>query len=88
MKSNLLTSLITGLLLPWTYFLIVNVGPVREISDSGEVIGNSGVAGFLEFFGLAEAIVIYAKAAVVCGVLAFCICVLKQAFDHVLKPKL
>ena len=88
MKSNLLTSLITGLLMPWAYFLVVNVGPVREISDSGEVIGNSGVAGFLEFFGLTEALVIYAKAAAVCAVLAFFICGLKQALDHVLKPKL
>lgn len=67
---------------------MVTVGPVREISDSGEVIGKSGVAGFLEFHGLTDALVIYAQAAAVCAVLAFCICGVKQALDHVLKPKL
>ncbi|MFB2707241.1 hypothetical protein [Marinobacter shengliensis] len=88
MKSKFLTSLIVGLVLPWTYFLVVTVGPVREISESGEVIGKSGVAGFIQFHGFADALMIYAQAIAVCGVLAFGICWLKEAVDHVLKPKL
>ena len=88
MKSKILTSLIVGLVMPWTYFLVVTVGPVREVSDSGEVIGKSGVAGFIQFHGLADALVIYVQANVVCGVLAFGICLLKEAVDHALKSKL
>jgi len=74
--------------MPWTYFLVVTVGPVREISESGEVIGKSGVAGFIEFHGLADALVIYVQAGAVCGVLAFGICWLNEAVAHALKPKL
>jgi hypothetical protein len=88
LKSNVLTSLIVGLILPWTYFLIVTVGPVREISESGEVIGKSGVAGFIQFHGFSDALVIYVQAIAVCAVLAFCTCLLKQALDHALKSKL
>lgn len=88
MKSKLLTSLIVGLVMPWTYFLVVTVGPVREIGESGEVIGKSGVAGFIQFHGFADALVIYAQAGAVCAVLAFGICWLKEAVDHVLKPEL
>ena len=88
MKSKLLTSLIVGLILPWTYFLVVTVGPVREISESGEVIGKSGVAGFIQFHGFADDLVIYVQASAVCGVLAFGICWLKEAVDHALKSKL
>lgn len=74
--------------MPWTYFLIDTVGPVREINESGEVIGKSGVAGFIQFHGFADALVIYAQAGVVCAVLAFGICWLKEAVDHVLKHEL
>lgn len=88
MKSKLLTSLIVGLVLPWAYFLVVTVGPVREISESGEVIGKSGIAGFIQFHGFADALIIYAQAIAVCGVLAFGICWVKVAVDHALKPKL
>lgn len=88
MKSTLITSLIVGIVLPWAYFLIVTVGPVREIGESGEVIGASGVEGFIQFHGLAEALLVYAQAGAVCGVVAFCVCLLKEALDYVLKPKL
>jgi hypothetical protein len=88
LKSKLLTSLIVGLALPWTYFLFVTVGPVREYSEPGEVIGESGVAGFIQFHGFADASMIYAQAIAVCGVLAFGICWLKEAVDHALEPKL
>ncbi|MEC7816548.1 MAG: hypothetical protein VX939_09760 [Pseudomonadota bacterium] len=87
MKAKFLTSLIVGLLLPWTYFLVFTVGPVREISESGEVVGESGLAGFIQFYGFADALVIYAQAIAVCGVVAFGICCLKEAMDHALKPK-
>ena len=88
MKSKIITSLIVGLLMPWTYFLVVTVGPVREISESGEVIGKAGVAGFIEFHGIADALVIYVEVSAVCGVLAFGICWLNEAVAHALKPKL
>lgn len=88
LRSKLLTSLIVGLVLPWAYFLVVTVSPVREISEYGEVIGESGVAGFIQFYGFSDALVIYAQAIAVCGVLAFGICWAKEAVDHALKPKL
>jgi hypothetical protein len=88
LKSKLLTSLIVGLIMPWAYFLVVTVGPVREISESGEVIGKSGVAGFIKFHGLADALGIYVQASAVCGVLAFGVCWLNEAIAHALKPNL
>ena len=88
MKSNLITSLLVGIVLPWAYFLIVTVGPVREIGESGLVIGPSGIEGFIQFNGLSDALVIYFQAGAVCAVVAFCICLLKEALDHVLKSKL
>lgn len=83
MKSNLLTSLIVGMVLPWTYFLFVSVGPVREIGESGEVIGKSGIEGFIQFHGLTDALVIYVQASAACAVLAFGICLLKEAVDTI-----
>mgnify|MGYP000984513959 FL=1 len=74
--------------MPWTCFLVISVGPVSEISEFGEVIGKSGVAGFIQFHGFADALMIYAQASAVCGVLAFGICCLKEAVDYVFKSKL
>lgn len=88
MKPNLITSLLIGIVLPWAYFLIVTVGSVREIGEFGEVIGPSGIEGFIQFFGLSDALVIYFQTGAVCAVVAFCICLLKEALNHVLKSKL
>jgi len=88
LKSKLLTSLIVGLVMPWTYFLIVTVGPVREVTEFEEVIGKSGIAGFIQFHGLFDTLVIYAQAGAVCAVLAFGICWLNEALAQALEPKL
>jgi hypothetical protein len=75
MKPKLITSVLLGLLIPWSYFLVVTVGPIRSYDQSGpESIGPAGLAGFIEFEGIVGSILIYSKATIVCALLVFIIC--------------
>ena len=75
MKPKLLTSIIFGVLLPWLYFAVVTVSPVRYASIDGKTnIGKSGVSGFIEFHGVTGATAIYIQSALLCGVFVFIVC--------------
>lgn len=64
--------------MPWAYFLVVNVGPIRVYDEFGtESVGSSGVLGFIEFYGLPDAVIIYAKVA-----MAFALLILFACFVH------
>ena len=82
MKAKLITSGLLGLMLPWTYFLVVKIGPIRTHDQFGEVsFGASGVLGFIEFIGLTDAILIYTKAVLACTLAVFLICVVYDAIS-------
>lgn len=84
MKSKLITSGLGGLLIPWAYFLFVQVGPVRTFTDGEETIGESGIAGFIQFHGWQDALVAYGKAGVVCAAVVFVICLIDGAIERAL----
>ncbi|MCU7921031.1 MAG: hypothetical protein KZQ95_22130 [Candidatus Thiodiazotropha sp. (ex Epidulcina cf. delphinae)] len=89
MKAKLITSSLLGFMLPWTYFLVVNVGPIRIYDQFGkESVGSSGVLGFIEFNGLLDALIIYAKAALACALVVFIVCVVYDviAGKYATKP--
>ncbi len=89
MKAKLITSSLFGLLLPWTYFLVVNIGPIRKYDELGnESVGSGGVLGFLEFYGFTDALVIYLKAALGCALAVFIVCVAYEviAGKYATKP--
>ncbi|PPI85633.1 hypothetical protein KEHDKFFH_04180 [Marinobacter maroccanus] len=87
MKSKLITSVLAGLLVPWSYFLLVQVGPIRTYSDGKEIIGESGVAGFIQFHGWQDALVLYGKAGAVCAAVAFIICLANGAIERTVGAK-
>lgn len=82
MKSKLVTSVLAGLIVPWSYFLVVQVGPIRTYVDGKEVIGESGIAGFVQFYGWQDALVAYGKAGALCAAVAFMICLVNGAIER------
>ena len=75
MKAKLITSGLFGICLPWLYFLIFRVGPIRIIDPNGvTTIGAGGVAGFIEFEGLFGSISIYVQSILVCSIIIFLAC--------------
>ncbi|PUB80787.1 MAG: hypothetical protein DBP02_20210 [gamma proteobacterium symbiont of Ctena orbiculata] len=89
MKAKLITSSVVGLLLPWTYFVIVNIGSIRKYDQLGkESIGSSGILGFIDFNGFTDALVIYVKTVFACALVVFFICVVYDviAGKYVTKP--
>jgi hypothetical protein len=46
-KPKLLTSILLGLILPWRYFGIVTIFPIRYLERDGDIpLGQAGIAGF------------------------------------------
>ncbi|KZZ62858.1 hypothetical protein A3762_01915 [Oleiphilus sp. HI0125] len=75
MKPKLITSILLGSLFPWPYFLLITVGPIRSYDEAGkEIVGPGGLAGFIEFEGIADSLLIYSKAAAVSALVVFVIC--------------
>jgi len=75
MKAKLITSILLGFLLPWSYFLIVRSEPIRIYDQAGnETIGSSGIVGFIEFYGIVDSLIVYSQAAIVCTLIVFVIC--------------
>jgi len=74
-KAKLLTSLFIGALLPWVYFIVVRIGPLRYIDNEGTTVSKlSGISGFIEFNGVFNSIIIYFQTATVCACIVFIIC--------------
>ena len=83
MKAKLITSILFGILIPWLYFVFVNVGPIRYYDvDGDDIIGASGIAGFIEFNGITDSILIYLQAILVCTLLVLFVC---GAYDFIQK---
>jgi len=85
MTSKIITSLIAGLLTPFLYFVLVDVGPIVQVDPGGgpsRVVGPGGLFGFVEFHGMKQSLLVWAKAAVICGLAAFFTCVL---YDFIRK---
>ena len=77
MKPKILTSLFAGASVPFSYFLLVTVSPLR-VYDNGVLVqspnNNSGIQAFIEFNGLSNSFFIYLKVAIVCFIISFIIC--------------
>jgi hypothetical protein len=79
LKAKLLKSSILGALIPWSYFLIVTVSPLRVYDQAGndvtprEAPSNGGVLGFIEFYGVEESLLMYLGASMFCGLIVFVI---------------
>jgi hypothetical protein len=72
MKFKLITSIASGVSLPWLYFAVVTVGPARYMGgEVGPATGERGVAGFIEFHGAGNAMLIYLKAIVLVAATAY-----------------
>lgn len=77
--AKLITSTLFGLLMPWSYFLVVTVGPVQSYDPSGnETVGSSGLFGFIEFNGILDSLIIYTEAVIVGALVVFIICTVHE----------
>jgi TRAP-type C4-dicarboxylate transport system permease small subunit len=60
MRTQTKVCLLISLLLPFTYFLFINVGPIRYIDAAGnQMTGPGGIQGFIEFYGLVLSLAFY-----------------------------
>lgn len=88
MKSKIVTSVLAGLLIPWSYFLFVQAGPIRTYTADGEeIIGESGVNGFIQFHGLQDSLIAYGKAGAICALVAFVVCLANGAIERTFGAK-
>jgi len=87
MKAKMVTSILSGLLIPWLYFLFVTVSPMT-VYEEGEPVGPSrgasGITLFLEHNGIIESLVIYGQSAASITLAVFAIC----TFNNWLANKL
>lgn len=77
MLAKITVSVLFGLLLPWTYFLVVEIVPM-DIYENDVLVRNtiskSEVILFIEHHGWPNAFVLYLKAFIACSLCAFIIC--------------
>ena len=91
MKTKLITSALFGLLLPWTYFLLVKIQPLKLYDEYGNDITslstprNGGFIGFLEFHGFWESLFVYFQAFIVCSLFIFAVCTAHEFISSKIK---
>ncbi|GHA12857.1 hypothetical protein GCM10008090_23170 [Arenicella chitinivorans] len=91
MKSNLLTSILSGLIFPFFCFVFIDFAPmniyendvlVNEASQSTELLA------FIEFYGVGNSLLIYSKIALVIFLFALLVCVLNQYIKSRIETEL
>ncbi len=88
-KSKIITSLSVGTISPLLYFLLINVSSVTYINKKGiKTEGASGLLGFIEFYGILESLIIYAKAVILGSILVFIICCIYDFISTKLNRKI
>ena len=91
MKSNLLTSILFGLIIPWFYFLFVDVAPM-DLYENGTLISKAsnahGVSAFIEFYGINKSLLIYSKVASTIFIVTFFVCVTNQFIRSKIEKEL
>jgi len=66
--KKLIISLVIGALLPWVYFLVVTISPIRYGGNGEETVSNlNNINGFIEFYGISNSIIIYLQATIICA---------------------
>ena len=77
MRAKILVSILFGLLLPWAYFLAVEITPMN-IYKSGVLIGKAAYKNeliiFIEFHGWLQALLLYLIAFLACSLCTLIIC--------------
>ena len=91
MKSNLLTSILFGLILPWCYFLFVDITPMN-IYDNGVLVSEAsqatGLLAFIELYGVSKSILIYSKVASAIFIFTLLVCVSNQFIRSKIEKEL
>lgn len=80
MLAKIITSVLFGLLLPWSYFLVVEIVPM-DIYENDVLIRKAASKNelmlFIGFHGWLNALVLYVKSFIACSA-----CVLIICFSH------
>jgi len=91
MKSSLLTSALFGLVLPFIYFVFIDVVPM-DIYENGILVSKAnsktGLLAFLEFYGAGKALLIYSKVALVMFLFTFSVCIANQFIRSKIETEL
>lgn len=88
MKNRFVICTLIGLIFPWLYFVFITVNPVKYIRANGNVTeGSRGIAGFIEFNGLAGSLFIYLQAIIVCTVFVLIIFRIYNAINNKITKK-
>jgi len=91
MLAKIITSALSGLLLPWAYFLMVDITPMNLFKDGvliSQAVHKSELELFIEFYGFKNALLLYLKSVIVCFVCAYAICVAHNFFAKKLSENL
>ena len=91
MKSNLLTSILFGLIVPWCYFLFADVAAMN-LYENGTLISKAsnshGVSAFIEFYGVNKSLLIYSKVASIIFIVTFFVCIANQFIRSKIEKEL
>ena len=91
MKSNLFTSTLFALILPWCYFLFVDVTPMN-LYENGTLISKasnaSGISALIELYGVKTSLLIYSKVASIIFVFIFFVCICNQFIRSKIEKEL
>lgn len=88
MKVRLLISILSGLVLPWLFFVFVTVTPMGVYEDGVLVRAasdHSGLAAFIELNSFENALLIYLKIAVIIACVVYISCDIAHRPGHSVK---
>lgn len=69
MRAKILISILFGLLLPWLYFLVVEITPMNIYKNGvliSEAVHKNELILFIEFHGWLQALALYLKSFMAC----------------------
>lgn len=76
MKAKVVTSILSGALLPWTYFIFVRISSM-DTYQNGVLVSSasksSGIGLFIQHNGIAGSLITYSIAAIIIALITFCI---------------
>lgn len=88
MTAKIITSIVSGLLLPWLYFFVTDTHSM-SLYHNGALIKEAAQASevelFIEFHGWQQAIFFYLQSFLACFLVAYTICSVNNAIALKLK---
>ena len=90
MKVRLLISIVSGLVLPWLFFVFMTVTPM-DVYEDGVLVrtasDHSGLAAFIELNSFENALLIYLKIAVIIACVVYISCDIARRLGHSVKKR-